>query len=126
MKNIPYVQQNKVPEIRALWDEAFIFRALPHIFGAKSIQPPPKMARTPMVSIRLFLIQCSVPLVKKFLIFKIRCLSICEKILQMHRLITRKIVFTVPPCTPHTMIAYLAKFSGPTAADGRQYRRWAA
>jgi len=31
-----------VPEIRALWDEAFIFRALPHIFGAKSIQPPPK------------------------------------------------------------------------------------
>ena len=42
MKNIPYVQQNKVPEIRALWDEAFIFRALPHIFGAKSIQPPSK------------------------------------------------------------------------------------
>ena len=27
----------------------FIFRALPHIFRAKSIQPPPKMARTPMV-----------------------------------------------------------------------------
>ena len=72
MKNIPYVQQNKVPEIRVLWDEAFIFRALPHIFGAKSIQPPPpKMARTPMVSIRLFLIQCSVPLVKKFLRLKV-------------------------------------------------------
>ena len=104
MKNIPYVQQNKVPEIRVLWDEAFIFRALPHIFGAKSIQPP-QMARTPMVNIRLFLIQCSVPLVKKFLIFKTRCLSICEKNLQMQRLITRKIVFTVPPCIPHTMIA---------------------
>jgi len=29
-----------VPEIRALRDDAFIFRALPHIFRAKSIQPP--------------------------------------------------------------------------------------
>ena len=36
------LQQNKVPEIRALWDDAFIFRALPHIFRAKSIQPPSK------------------------------------------------------------------------------------
>jgi len=43
------LQQNKVPDIRALWDEAFIFRALSHIFRAKSIQPLlQKMARTPM------------------------------------------------------------------------------
>jgi len=42
----------------------------------------------------------SVPRVKKFLIFKIRCLSISEKILQKHRLINRKIIFIVPPCTP--------------------------
>ena len=31
-----------MPEIRALWDEAFIFRALSDIFRAKSIQPHPK------------------------------------------------------------------------------------
>ena len=31
----------------------FIFRALPHIFRAKSIQPPPEMARTPMYSVAL-------------------------------------------------------------------------
>jgi len=38
------LQQNKVPEIRALWDdEAFIFRALPHIFfGQNRSSPPPK------------------------------------------------------------------------------------
>jgi len=42
------LQQNKVPEIRSLWDEAFIFRALPHIFQAKSIHSVQKMARTPM------------------------------------------------------------------------------
>ena len=34
---------------------------------------------------------------KKFLIFKIRCVSISEKIQQKHRLITRKIIFIVPP-----------------------------
>jgi len=33
---------------------------------------------------------------KKFLVFKIRYLSISEKILQKHRLITRKIIFIVP------------------------------
>jgi len=32
--------------------------------------------------------------------FKIRCLSVSEKILQKHTLITRKIIFIVPPCTP--------------------------
>ena len=31
-----------MPEIRALWDEAFIFRALSDIFRAQSIQPHPK------------------------------------------------------------------------------------
>ena len=48
-----------MPEIRALWDEAFIFRALPHIFRAKSIQPIlQKMARTPMtISIYLVWLQ---------------------------------------------------------------------
>ena len=42
MKNIPWIRQNEVPEIRALWDEAFIFRALPHIFRAKIDPAPPK------------------------------------------------------------------------------------
>jgi len=43
---------------------------------------------------------------QKFLVFKIRYLSISEKILQKHRLITRKIIFIVPqgpksvPLTP--------------------------
>jgi len=38
----------------------------------------------------------SVPRVKKFLIFKIHCLSISERVLQKHRLIPRNIIFIVP------------------------------
>ena len=49
MKNTLWIRQNEVSEIRALWDEAFIFRALSHFFRAKSIQPLlQKMARTHM------------------------------------------------------------------------------
>jgi len=44
------LQQNKMPEIRSLWDEAFIFRALPHIFRAKSTQPLQQMTRTRLCS----------------------------------------------------------------------------
>ena len=42
---------------------------------------------------------------KKFVIFKIRCLSISENILQKHRLITRKIIFIVPPLYPRVPVA---------------------
>ena len=55
MKNIPYrLQQNKVPEIRALWGEAFCLEVQMLTVGApyfsRKIDPAPlqKMARTPM------------------------------------------------------------------------------
>ena len=49
------------------------FRALPHICRAKSIQPPPKMARTPMFSLPCDGTQGAIQVMYYYYYFRPRC-----------------------------------------------------